>query len=456
MCSGKIGRIFGLCLITAVILFSFSACGRLGWGILLWSTEEPPIPSGTVLPVYIRSNIDRVWVVGIPDAFRSGKGSLNKMEIPLSQFEMAGSKGKAQKRAAAFSQYARTYAENLQDGLPIRDNPDNSARRVYRLRTGEIIKILSQAKGTAAISATGAPLPGDWYKVLTEDGSTGYCFSYRLKLFEHNGGPLAVAQTEKPEEADPDLDALLAKTWSPESYSVMVNNRQINLEELSRHWRFDPGQDTGIALINLPNLERTFSHTGIRSAGPHAWRFEGSSLQMELRSDTLLAVQYNETGGGLRTLLFVALPVDVGDLIVQETSRREGLFHNIYSQGPSYTSNNYGTLNFTQAGVFTWTGFSLLVPRVIPQINLGSGIIAMDLFLAPSLQSRYDGAFSLHFDNPGGTTGSRAVTVRFMYTLDNQGFRIEFVPPADVDDVTVTRRDTSPMVLYFFRAESNF
>jgi hypothetical protein len=234
----------------------------------------------------------------------------------------------------------------------------------------------------------------------------------------------------------------------------MVNSQRINLDELSRRWRFDPGQDTGIAHINLPNLERTFTHTGIRSTGSRAWRFEGSSLQMNLRSDTTLAVQYNETGGGLRTLLFTALPVDVGDLIVQETSRREELFKNIYSQGPSYTSNNYGTLSFTENGMFTWTGFSLLVPRVIPQANLESGSIAMDLFLAPSLQSRYDGAFSLHFNNPGGPTGGSAITVRFMYTLDNQGFRIEFVPPADVDDVTVTRRDTSPMVLYFFRAEN--
>jgi hypothetical protein len=37
------------------------SCERtLGWGMLLWSTEDPDIPSGTVLPVYIRSNIDHV------------------------------------------------------------------------------------------------------------------------------------------------------------------------------------------------------------------------------------------------------------------------------------------------------------------------------------------------------------------------------------------------------------
>jgi hypothetical protein len=420
--------------------------------MLLWSTEDPPIPSGTILPVYIRSNIDQVWVVGIPEAYRNGEKGMDKMEIPLAQFELAGGKGKARKRAEEFSRFALSYAETLQDGLPIRDNPDNSARRVYRLRTGEIIKILAEVEGIPAITTSGAPLPGEWYRVLTEDGSTGYCFSYRLRLFEHYGGPLAAAPAgqAKPEEtADPDLENLLAKTWSPESYGAMVNNRRIDLEDLSRRWRFDPGQDTGIAHIYLPAVDQTFSYTAIRPAGSRTWRFEGSSLQMNLRSDTTLAVRYTETGGAQRTLLFTALPMGVEDLIIQESARRDNLFLNIYSQGPAFTSNNYGALRFTEAGGFTWTGFTLLVPQVIPLDVSGSGTTAMNLFLSSSLQDRYNGAFTLRFHRPGG----EAVPIRFMYTLDSQGFRLEYVPESSLDDITVVRRAPSPMVLYFYKAE---
>jgi hypothetical protein len=408
-----------------------------------------------MLPVYIRSNIDQVWVVGIPEIYRDGKKDMDKMEIPLSQFELVGGRGKARKRAEAFSPYALTYAETLQDGLPIRDNPDNSARRVYRLRTGEIIKVLAQAEGNPAISATGDPLPGEWYRVLTEDGNTGYCFSYRLKLFEHYGGPLAVVRTEQEEAEDPDLENLLTKTWSPESYGVMVNNRRLNLEELSRQWRFDPGQDTGIARVYLPSVDQTFSYTAIRPAGSRAWRFEGSSLQMSLRSDTVLAVQYTESGGALRTLLFVALPAEVEDLIIQETARREALFHNIFAQGPAFTSNNYGTISFTEAGEFNWTGFDILVPQVIPRAAAGKGRIAMDLFLGPSFQDRYNGAFSLRFENTASPreAGGPDMTVRFLYTLDSQGFRLEYVPETSLDDITVVRRASSPIVLYFFKAE---
>jgi len=428
-----------------------SSCSRLGWGVLLWSTEEPPIPSGTVLPVYIRSNIDKVWVVGIPDEFRAGKGSLDKMEVPLSQFEMSGSKAKAEKRAEAFALYAPAYAENMQDGLPIRDNPDNSSRRVYRLRAGEIIKVLDKVDGNPAISTTGEPLPGDWYRVLARDGTIGFCFSYRLRFFEHYGGPLGAAPASREEViSDPDLDMLLARVWSPESYAQMISARRIDINVLARHWGFDPGHDTGVARINLPDMERNFEYTAIRSDGERAWRFEGTSLQMNLRTNSSLAVQYTEPAGGMRTLLFVALPADIDDIIMQENTRREGLFTVIYNQGPVFTSNNYGTIVFSENSEFLWTGFELLVPHVVPQQANGAGRVNMNLFLTPSFESSYTGAFTFYFTD----NRARETPVYFMYTLDNQGLRLEAIPEFTIENITVTRRSPSPVVMYFFRDEA--
>jgi hypothetical protein len=321
---------------------------------------------------------------------------------------------------------------------------------VYRLKQREIIKILSPAKGTAAVGTTGDPLPGEWFRVLTEDGTTGYCFSYRLKLFEHARGALAALPQDTQTAEDPDLEELLARKWSAEVYGTMVNSRRTVLEDLSQHWSFNPGQDTGIAHIKIKDMDRSFSYTGIKSTGTRSWRFEESTLQMELRSDTTLAVQFIENGGALRTLLFVALSTEVDDLIEQETLRREGLFNTIYTQGPAYTSNNYGTLAFTENGRFTWTGYELLSPQIIPASALGSGTVEMRLFLSPALDDRYIGAFTLRFDGAGGSNAQ----VNFMYTLDKQGFRIEYAPAASMDGVTVIRRASSPMVIYFFRSET--
>jgi hypothetical protein len=403
------------------------------------------------MPVYIKSNINKVWVVGMPEGWYKGKGGIDKIEIPFARLELVGSKRKAKMQAEAFSKYALIYAENLQDGLPIRDTPDNNARRIYRLKTGEIIKILSVAEGSPAIGSTGEPLQGEWYKVLTEDGSTGYCFSYRLKLFEHSGGQLAAVKTVITEKTeDPELEQLLLKTWSPESYLTMINSKRINLEDLSRQWRFDPGQETGLARILVSGTDNSYAYTSIRPDGTRTWRFEGTNLSMQLRAETTLAVQFLEGGGSTRTLLFVSLPVSVDDLILQETARRERLYNEIYSQGPVFTSNNYGTITFKEGpppaggGTFSWRNFDLLVPKFIPEGIEGNGTILLDLFLDSSLEDRYDGAFTLRFTNT-------RIALYCMYSLDNQGFRIEIVPDSSIEDVTIARRGASPMVLYFFR-----
>jgi hypothetical protein len=431
------------------VTFIFSSCSKLGYGVLLWSTEDPVILSGTVLPVYIKSNIDQVWVVGVPEAYRTDKKGGNKIEIPLSQLHFTGSKKKAREFAAEFAYYAPSYAENLQDGLPIRDNPDNGARRVYKLRTGEIIKILDKVEGNPPISMTGDPLPGDWYKVLTQNGFTGYCFSYRLKIFNHYEGPVkAVLGMRIEAPPDPDLDMVLSKKWSPESYLQMVNTMRININELQKNYRFDPGQDSGVAKIILPELEMEFIYQGIIPDGERAWRFEGTSLLMNLRTNTTLVVQFVENSGLRRTFLFVVLPSDIDDLVMQENARRESQYSAIFNQGPVFTSNNYGSITFTMNGNFLWTGFDLLIPNVIPHEIKGEGHVYMDLFITPSFEDQYNGALTFRF-----TDGSRLI-LRFMYNLDNQGLRLEVLPDYAVEEITVTRRSSSPVVLYFFRDSS--
>ena len=418
----------------------------MGWGILLWSTEDPPILSGTMLPVYIKSNIEQVWVVGVPETARNGK-YIDKIEVPLSQFEFVGSKRKAEMRANQFSQFAASYAENLQDRLPIRDTPDNNSRQIYRLRTGEIMKILAKAEGSPPISTTGDPLPGSWYKVLTQDGITGYCFSYRLKIFDHREGTVTAAGAVSRTEAvsDPDLDMAMSKKWSPESYLQMINSKQINISELQKNYRFDPGQETGIARLSMPGIEREFNYNGIVPDGERAWIFDGTSLRMSLRTNSTLAVQYTESTGLRRTLVFVSLASDVNDLILQEQARREEQFLSIYEQGPVFTSNNYGTITFFSSGGFSWTGYDLLVPQYIPPDAQEEGTVSMDLFLSPSFAERYMGAVTFIFSY------SANAVLRFMYYLDNQGMRLEVLPDYAVEEATVTRRAPSPMVLYFFR-----
>jgi len=92
----------------------------------------------------------------------------------------------------------------------------------------------------------------------------------------------------------------------------------------------------------------------------------------------------------------------------------------------------------------------LLVPQVIPATALGNGMLDMRLFLSNALADRYAGAFTLRFDE----IGSSGVSADFMYSLDSQGLRIEYAPQTSLDGITVVRRASTPLVIYFFKSET--
>jgi hypothetical protein len=53
----------------------------------------------------------------------------------------------------------------------------------------------------------------------------------------------------------------------------------------------------------------------------------------------------------------------------------------------------------------------------------------------------------MRFDGIGGIR----TTTDFIYAIDPQGLRMEYVPETSLDGVIVVRRASSPVVIYFFR-----
>ncbi|MDR2510267.1 MAG: SH3 domain-containing protein [Spirochaetaceae bacterium] len=449
----KTAKSSSLFIIFCVLFTALTAsCSRkLGWGVLLWANDEANIPSGAVLPVYTRSNIEKKWIAGIPEEYRV-EGKSDKVTIPLPQLELVGGRGAARKYAAGFGEYTLVYAETLQDGLPIRSAADNSAGRVYRLRIGEIVKVLTRAEGAPAISTTGEPLPGEWYQVLTEDGTRGYCFSYRLRLFDHTTGPLNFAQTAASELDDRLLQSVQSKVWSTEIYSTMLNDRKFDIDALSKHWGFSTGEDTGIANVYTREVDRSFQYSAIRSIGERAWRFEGSSLTMTLLTDTMLSVQFIDRDGMSQSARFVSLPVSVNDLISQEERRRDDMYAEIFAYGPDFSSSTFGKLIITEDADFLWEDFELLVPDYIPVSALGRGKMEIRYNLSDELQREYTGVVSMRFK----TIGSADRTVNFLYKLGGEtgtegGMSFEFVPPESIKDGIVYEKEDTAMIIYFFK-----
>ena len=48
--------------------FLFSSCsGIIGYSVLLWNVPEQSLADGTIVPVYVKSNISHVYVIGVPE-----------------------------------------------------------------------------------------------------------------------------------------------------------------------------------------------------------------------------------------------------------------------------------------------------------------------------------------------------------------------------------------------------
>ena len=428
------------------LFFTFASCAKrnIGWGVLLWFIEEPAIPSGTMLSVRIRSNIEQAWITQVPDEYKDADQQLAM--VPLPHLEFFSSKGAAEKFASSFAEYAFTYAETLQNGLPIRDKPENNARRTYRLKEGEIIKILEKVQGVEAISTTGAPLEGDWYKVLTNSGSSGYCFSNRLRIFEHStGDPLVNTVVQVDTGGDRDLELVLNRTWYPESYRTMINSGRLNLDYLSKSYSFRSGAAEGRARIHLEKGDTDFLYQKITKTGDRSWNFNGTSLNVVLRSESMLEVQWEDENNAKQIETFVTLTESVENIVNQERERRKNLFQILYVRGPDFTSANYGTLSLKENGDFVWDGIDLLPEEIISGPVVGSGSMDMDYSLSGEMAERYTGALAMRFNSPGGN-GSSLV---FAYILDTQGLRLEYIPSDYALNRTVSRRAPSPLVIYF-------
>ncbi len=411
-----------------------AACsGYIGYGVVNWSVPEHSLAAGDVVPVFIQSNIGKVYVVG------AGADRKERVELPLWQITLHKSASKARKAAAAFGDYRYIYATAKVDGLPVRAQPDNTARQVYRLRQGQKLRVVAVGKGPPVIAGN-APLEGEWLSVLTDDGSAGWCFSFNLDVFdERSGGASSLA----PADAGPDalLESVLARSWVPDYYRAMVASERVDISRIRPQWGFFPGRDSLVARIELADGVVSFPYTSIVKTGDKSYRFEGSTLTLEVRRDDTVFAQYTDANGMPQSFFFVSLDVTAEDLIEAERGRRAGVIGSIRSAGPVFVSGNYGVIRFLPDGAFLWSGYQLLSPSVIPAGSGGGGSVETRFFVHESLSAEYDGTLTFTFDSNGAQ-------VTFLYALGPQGLKLEHVGQRNIKDSVVTARNLTPTVIF--------
>lgn len=426
-------KIFLLAALFTAFLFS-SCSGIMGYSVLLWNVPEHGLEGGDIVPVYIKSNISHVYVIGV----ESGK-----VEVPLWKLTEPEKKGKALKTAEKFNDYAHTYASVVLDGLPMRAEPVNTAKQVYRLRKNESIKVLYKGKGQAVMAGKN-PLEGDWLRVLTSDGTQGWCFSYNLRLYQmdKNGQRVGGEEIEKEDDGSADIDVLLTAVWYPDSYKAMIDSGRIDVDKINPSYMFHLDEESKKLFFNMPKLYQMWDYTGVTKTGEGQFKINDVPIVLTVRRSNFIVVRYTGESGKPEDFNLVTIEQNLGELVQAERERRANVYKKICEFGPNFKSQSYGTLEFASNNTFTWNNNRLLVPSVLQTSAKNKGTVSVKYFLSKSLSASYDGILTFNFEGMDKE-------VNFLYKIDEKGIKFEDATGAVLRNNIIMERSLSPLVIFF-------
>ncbi len=419
-------------LLTSLIFIALvSSCKEkyIGFGVLLWSPNENMVATGSVLSVISKSKINNSYLV------RGTRGK-ETMELPLWRVELYDTKEAAAQAAQTIKQFKTIYAKNLKDGLLLRKEASALSARVYKMKQGQIIKIVGRSSTMKDVGS----YTGYWYRVLTADGTLGYCFDHYLDVYDNSVPP-----EKQVHPAQVLLQKAFSKSYHPALFVTMIKNGTIVLSSFTPQTGLFPNPDNKTVTITTPLYSTTFSWEKPILIDKRSFSIGGDSLEVSVLSDTHIQVQYKHQGEKVLADYYVIDNME--DIISKEMDRRTALYESLSQKGTPYKSSAYGTINFYSSRDFTWKNNSRLIPLVIPKNSGNSGKVYFDNFVSPDLSVDADGVITFSFTPD--TSGTKKTDVNFLYTLSGKKLKLTFIPRSYIQNHLVVRQTASPLILAF-------
>ncbi len=392
--------VLSIIILIAAVCLASSCAPRLGWGLVLWSLPDASVPTGSIVPVYIKSDIGRVYVIGIP----SSPG--HKIEVEQWRIELFRTRAKAQRRVKEMAEYLDVFMSATRDGVPLRYKPTNAEKRVFKLRQGQVVKVFAKVEGES-VTTGGKTLPGDWYLVMADDGTKGYVFSYAMKLY-HESESLSQGGTDSADFSSR-IDAFFRQTWRPAYFRDMIESGSIDLDRFSRKFGLFTDAVRKQIRIELPGQSIAFAYDSI-SESSGAAVFEGSSsvgipLVISFQGEDRILARWTDSQE------FTVLAQDIDEEIKTEKLARQDRLLSFVSAAASaerlpatspsvsFTASEAGKFTFGVSGKFSWAGMEALPAGFVPQGAGDSGRIAIRFGIDDSLRANWDGVLSLDFSD---------------------------------------------------------
>jgi len=434
-------------------LLALASCGvrAAGYGVVLWGETDTALKTGLVVPLIGGGTINSSYLVMVP-------GEKKPREFPMGRIRFFRSRKEASQFAQAFAPYAQSWAVSMKQDpppLPIRDQAAQDGRVIYKLKPGQLVKVV----GKSAQPDTIQQYTDSWYEVVTEDGFSGFVFGHFLKAFTAAGDPAQEAQRILSQ--DETLDTILNNTWRPDWFQQMIARGAIDLTIFRDDVGLFPSPSDMVVRLVLPQYSMEFHYTGIQKLGESTYVFTGSDLRVSVVDDQRISIYYHYKDQRVAGL-YVLMKGEVADSITAEQKRRQGVFDSIVARGSTLSSSAYGTITLGEGMRFTWNGYQKLVPSLISADAGTTGRADFPYHAAKSLSSDYDGVVTLVFDHGGSPAPASAspgngpsaglsagASVSFLYKAASGGIRFTSLDQDSVSNLVVTHPGMSPVVIFF-------
>jgi hypothetical protein len=448
----KIGAAYlvGIPLCALLGLGALFSCGprAVGYGAVLWGDSGLIVATGSVVKVIELRESDNICLLSLP-------GESTPVEFSAGRLRIFSKRSEAEEYAKSIEPFLTAWAfSQKQDPppLPIRETAKTSAEAVYKLRQGQVVKVIGRTEKKEYIK----PYEDYWYELVTDDGFTGWCYGHYLKVFSAEGDPTATATKLLSE--DETLDRILGSVWRPDWFREMMNEGMIDLQKFREDVGFFPAPSENLFRLVLPAYSVDFAYTGIERLSAGNYEAAGSGLRIIVLDEERIMLNYQhknmEVGG-----IYAVVEEDIAETIVKEQTRREDIFNALLAKGSGLKSTAYGTIRLESGMRFSWNGFDRLVPSVIAAGTGNAGGIDYPFHLAKQLSGTYDGVITFVFDQPGTASAARSGAssvsgTSFLYSSAGGGLRLTSLANDSFSDLEVIRVPISPIVVFFTQAQS--
>jgi len=413
--------------IVSIILSSCSA-KLLGYGVILWRDKNIPFKTGSVVKVLEESHIRKTYIVE--------KSRKEKVEIPVWNVQLFEKENDALSYSKVYRPNYAMFGFSLRDGLPIREKPKAESPRKYKLRKGELIKILMRGENRVKVGS----YDDYWYYVIAKDGTKGYCFGHLLRIFTTEGDPLEKV-TELMSQ-DPVLDSFLKSVWRPEYYKEMIDKGYIDLKIFRSDIGLFPDRSNNTVTLVTDKYSIPFHYSAIEKVGENHYTFKDTNLRIVIYAKNRAVISY-KVGSQNISSVYVTMSKDIQEVIDNETARRDDIFAGFFSLGNTLKSDFYGTINLMDGRRFQWYNFSKLKGIIIKQTVSGVGTVDFPYFLSGKLRKSYDGIITFKFDD------SPEVQINFLYKVLDGGIRLVFIKNMEIENLEVQKLTKSSVVMFF-------